>query len=133
MSTHPWLQSGLLCDTRQPDTPCVCKQEFPVLISIVAGIEILLFVWLVWKNPLVNAKARAILEKRSWAVYARWIGFITYFILYMTAIVCMGLSNERCSVAMYFFTLISCFFRCLLMIHFMWFSERFGDYDPVDL
>jgi hypothetical protein len=132
MSTHPWLQSGLLCDTRQPKTPCVCKQEFPVLISFVCGMEILLFILLVLNNSLVTAEVRHEAQKRTPADYARWIGFITYFAFYMTALACMSQSFERCSVALYFFTIASFFIRVLLALCFVFLYEQRGrDHAPL--
>jgi hypothetical protein len=126
MSTHPWLQSGLLCDTRQPKTPCICKEELPVFISIVCGIEIFLFVLLVWKNPLVTAKTRHEGQIRSLVDYGRWIGFITYLAFYVTALGYLMQSFERCSVALYFYTFASFWIRFPLVFCFVFLYELRG-------
>ena len=86
LSTHPWLPDGLLCDTRQPKTPCVWSQEFPVLASIAAGFEIVTCVLIALYNTTMHTNDGNKSQSR-WAFLARGFVFLIYFVLYMTVIV----------------------------------------------
>ena len=97
--THPWIQN------RQ------CKPEFPVIASVVAGIEIFIFILFVLCDPLTNAHGKEASEKRSMASYGRVSGAVAYFTIFITSLIFMWQSSEYCGIAIYFWTMLSFFFR----------------------
>ncbi len=95
--------------------PCTCKPEFPVIASVIAGIEIFVFILFILNNPLMNAHGKEASEKRSIASYGRFSGAIAYVTIFMASLILMLESSEYCGIPIFFWTLASFWFRFLII------------------
>jgi hypothetical protein len=145
LSTNPWLPGGSRCDPNLkhlvyvPSTPsdhssdtadevllvaqlvikprpCTCKPEFPVIASVLAGIEIFIFILFMLNNTLMNAHGKEAPEKRSVASYGSFLGLVAYFTVYMTSLIYMWQSSQYCGIPIFFWTMLSFFFRGLIIL-----------------
>jgi hypothetical protein len=144
LSTNHWLPDGSLCDPNMqhlvyvptaPDRqssdaadevlpvgqlvvktlPCTCKTEFPVTVSVLAGIDFFMFILLLLFNPIANEHwkdgLKRALKKRSPVSYALYLVAVAYVVLLNLQFVFMLQSNLYCGVVMFLWTLFSTVLR----------------------
>jgi hypothetical protein len=166
LRTNPWLPDRSPCDpnqkhpvyvpsapsNRSSDTedevppvaqlvikmmPCTCKSEFPVTVSVLAGIEIFIFVWFAWSNPLVNARGKEPSEKCSTASYGLYSFAIAYFTFLILSFIFMIQSSQHCGIAIFFWTLMSSVFRGYIICFYVALYEhevdKNSDGEPIAL